>query len=99
MFSSFDIPALQKELNFIIILCQVLSLLAQFPSVETALVASLGGNEEGRMILRDLELEGVVTKFCKIWRDSGVPNSWVLHSGLSSNKTRLQKSIAKIKCV
>ncbi len=38
------------------------------------------------MVLRDLEHEGVVTKFCKIWRDSGVPNSWVLHSGLSSNK-------------
>jgi hypothetical protein len=31
--------------------------------------------------LRDLENEGVVTKFCKIWKDAGVPNSWVLQSG------------------
>lgn len=62
--------------------CQILSLLAQFPSVEPVLIAPLGGNEEGRRILRDLENEGVVTKFCKIWREAGVPNSWVLQSGL-----------------
>jgi len=46
------------------------------------LVAPLGGNEEGRMILKDLENERVITKYCKIWRDAGVPSAWVLHSGV-----------------
>jgi len=45
------------------------------------------------MIMRDLENEGVVTKFCKIWKDTGVPNSWVLHSGLSCESVmEIQKS-------
>ncbi|KAF9533812.1 hypothetical protein CPB83DRAFT_844555 [Crepidotus variabilis] len=64
----------------------ILSVLAQFPAVESVLVASLGGNEEGRMILRDLENEGIVTKFCKIWRDAGVPNSWVLYSAEDNSR-------------
>lgn len=64
---------------------KLLSLLAQFPAVEAVLVASLGGNDEGKMILRDLEREGVMTRYCKIWKDSGVPSAWVLHSGLSFN--------------
>lgn len=34
------------------------------------------------MILRDLENEAVITKYCKIWRDAGVPSAWVLHSGM-----------------
>jgi len=34
------------------------------------------------MILKDLENEGVITQYCKIWRDSGVPSAWVLHSGI-----------------
>jgi len=33
------------------------------------------------MVLKDLENEGVITKYCKIWRDAGVPSAWVLHSG------------------
>jgi hypothetical protein len=45
------------------------------------LVAPLGGNEEGRMVLRDLENEGVITQYCKIWRDAGVPSAWILHAG------------------
>lgn len=62
----------------------VLSLLAQFSSVDAVLVASLGGNEDGRMILRDLEREGVNTRFCKIWDNYGVPSAWVLHAGEST---------------
>lgn len=58
-----------------------MSLLAQFPSVEAVLVAPLGGNEEGRMILRDLEKEGVITRYSKIWKAAGVPSAWILHSG------------------
>jgi sugar/nucleoside kinase (ribokinase family) len=65
----------------------LLSLLAQFPNVEALLVAPLGGNDEGAMILRDLEKEGVSTRYCKIWEGSGVPSAWVLHSGKSSTTT------------
>ncbi|KAF8905095.1 hypothetical protein CPB84DRAFT_1676962 [Gymnopilus junonius] len=65
----------------------LLSLLAQFPSVDAVLVAPLSGNEEGRMILRDLENEGVITKYCKIWRDAGVPSAWVLHSEADNTRT------------
>lgn len=57
-----------------------LSILAQFPGVDAMLVAPLGGNEEGRMIISDLEREGVSTKFCKVWEHSGVPSAWVLHA-------------------
>ncbi|KAF8968151.1 hypothetical protein BDZ97DRAFT_1801197 [Flammula alnicola] len=65
----------------------LLSLLAQFPNVEAVLVASLGGNEEGRMVLKDLENEGVITQYCKVWRDAGVPTAWVLHSAEDNTKT------------
>ncbi|PPQ69808.1 hypothetical protein CVT25_009745 [Psilocybe cyanescens] len=65
----------------------LLSLLAQFPGVEAVLVAPLGGNEDGRMVLKDLENEGVVTKYCKIWRDAGVPSAWVLHSTEDNSRT------------
>ncbi|KAJ7593134.1 hypothetical protein C8J56DRAFT_779686 [Mycena floridula] len=58
----------------------LLSLLAQFPSVESVLVAPLGGDDEGRMVLRELEAEGVNTRYCKVWKGSGVPTAWVLHS-------------------
>ncbi|KAG6908683.1 hypothetical protein DXG01_003697 [Tephrocybe rancida] len=65
----------------------LLSLLAQFNSVEAVLVAPLSGNEEGQMVLRDLDSEGVVTKYCKIWKDVGVPSAWVLHSTESNTRT------------
>lgn len=58
-----------------------LSILAQFPNVDAMLVAPLGGNEEGQMIIRDLESERVSTRFCKIWENAGVPSAWVLHAG------------------
>ena len=57
--------------------------MAQFPNVEAVLVAPLGGNDEGKMVLKDLENEGVMTRYCKIWENSGVPSAWVLHSGMS----------------
>ena len=61
--------------------CTVLSILSQFSNVDSMLVASLGGNEEGKMVLRDLSREGVNTRFCKIWENYGVPSAWVMHSG------------------
>jgi hypothetical protein len=57
------------------------SIMAQFPSVEAMLGAPLGGNEEGRMIIQELEKERVSTRYCKIWDQVGVPSAWVLHAG------------------
>ncbi|KAF4614275.1 hypothetical protein D9613_007812 [Agrocybe pediades] len=65
----------------------LLSILAQFPTVEAVLVAPLGGNEEGRVVLKDLENEGVITQYCKIWHEAGVPSSWVLHASDDNTKT------------
>lgn len=59
-----------------------LSILAQFPGVEAKLVASLSNNDEGEMIIRQLELEGVSTRYCKIWEGASVPSAWVLHAGM-----------------
>lgn len=65
----------------------VSSLLAQLPTVDAMLVAPLGGNNEGRMIIRELENEGVNLRFCKIWDGSGVPSAWVLHADESDTRT------------
>ncbi|KAJ7639869.1 hypothetical protein DFH06DRAFT_1001076 [Mycena polygramma] len=65
----------------------LLSLLAQFTRVEAFLVAPLGGNDEGKMILRDLEREGVITRYCKIWKGAGVPSAWVLESVENNTRT------------
>ncbi len=45
------------------------------------LVAPLAGNNEGAMMVRDLEREGVNTRFCKVWEGASVPSAWVLESG------------------
>lgn len=70
-----------------------LTILAQFQSVEAILVAPLGGNEEGKIILRDLEQEGVSTRFCKIWDTAGVPSAWVLHAGKSHSHFQNRASV------
>ncbi|KAJ3734300.1 hypothetical protein DFJ43DRAFT_1115862 [Lentinula guzmanii] len=65
----------------------VLALLAQFSSpVDPILVASLGGSDEGRMLIKELESEGVNTRYCKVWPDSGVPSAWVIQA--TENDTR-----------
>ncbi|KAJ7227212.1 hypothetical protein GGX14DRAFT_488773 [Mycena pura] len=64
-----------------------LSLLAQFAHVDAYLVASLSGNEEGRMIVRELEREGVSTRYCKVWKGAGVPSAWVLESADNNTRT------------
>jgi len=58
-----------------------LSILAQFPSVDAKLVASLSNNDEGKMIIDQLEREGVSTRYCKVWEGTSVPSAWVLHAG------------------
>lgn len=45
------------------------------------LIASLGGNDEGKEVLRELDRAGISTKYCKIWDGVGVPGAWVLHAG------------------
>lgn len=69
----------------------MLSLLAQFSGVESMLVAALGGNTEGRTIIRELQRERVSTKYCKIWEGQGVPCAWVLHAGESFIASPLNK--------
>lgn len=66
----------------------LLAMLAQFPSVEAMLVASLGGDEEGQLVIRDLERAGVSTRFCKVWKGAGVPSAWVLQAGTLSTQFR-----------
>ena len=58
-----------------------LSILAQFPGVDAKLVASLSNNDEGKMIIDQLEREGVSTRYCKVWEGASVPSAWVLHAG------------------
>ncbi|KAJ7650229.1 hypothetical protein FB45DRAFT_779220 [Roridomyces roridus] len=65
----------------------LLSLLAQFSQVDAFLVAPLGGNDEGKMVLRDLQREGVSTRYCKIVKGAGVPSAWVLESAESNTRT------------
>jgi len=67
-----------------------LSILAQFPGVDAKLVASLSNNDEGKMIIDQLEREGVSTRYCKIWEGASVPSAWVLHAGAdTSSRKRL----------
>ncbi|KIK63092.1 hypothetical protein GYMLUDRAFT_163622 [Collybiopsis luxurians FD-317 M1] len=66
----------------------ILSLLAQFSNtVDPILVASLGGNDEGQMLIKELEKEGVNTRYCKVWPDSGVPTAWVIQATENDTKT------------
>ncbi|KAJ7066980.1 hypothetical protein C8F01DRAFT_1208267 [Mycena amicta] len=55
--------------------------------VETFLVASLAGNEEGRAIIRELEREGVSTRYCKVWKGAGVPSAWVFEAADNDART------------
>ncbi|TBU27203.1 hypothetical protein BD311DRAFT_697099 [Dichomitus squalens] len=64
-----------------------LSILAQFPAVEASLVVPLGGNEEGRRIISELERERVNTRYCKVWPEAGVPSAWVLHADDTDSRT------------
>jgi hypothetical protein len=65
-----------------------LSILAQFPGVDAKLVASLSNNDEGKMIINQLEQEGVSTRYCKIWERASVPSAWVLHAGMGQHSCK-----------
>ena len=56
----------------------VLSVLSQLNAEKCWLVASLGGAQEARAVARELEAEGVSTRYCKVWEGAAVPAAWVL---------------------
>lgn len=59
----------------------VLCVLSQLNADKCWLVASLGGAQEARVVTRELEAEGVSTRYCKVWEGAGVPAAWLLHAG------------------
>jgi hypothetical protein len=59
----------------------ILAVLSQLQVDKCWLVASLGGAQEARAVARELEAEGVSTRYCKVWEGAGVPAAWVLHAG------------------
>jgi hypothetical protein len=59
----------------------ILCVLSQLNAEKCWLVASLGGAQEARVVTRELELEGVSTRYCKVWEGAGVPAAWLLHAG------------------
>lgn len=65
----------------------VLCVLSQLNAEKCWLVASLGGAQEARVVTRELELEGVSTRYCKVWEGAGVPAAWLLHAGDTNNQS------------
>jgi hypothetical protein len=61
----------------------ILSMLSQLHVEKCWLVASLGSSQEARSLSRELEAEGVSTRYCKVWEGAGAPAAWVLHAGES----------------
>jgi hypothetical protein len=59
----------------------ILSVLSQLHVDKCWLIASLGDAQEARALARELEAEGVSTRYCKVWEGAGVPAAWVLHAG------------------
>ncbi len=59
----------------------ILCMLSQLHAEKCWLVASLGGAQEARVVTRELEADGVSTRYCKVWEGAGVPAAWVLHAG------------------
>jgi hypothetical protein len=56
------------------------SVLSQLHVDKCWLVASLGGAQEARALARELEADGVSTRYCKVWEGAAVPAAWVLHA-------------------
>jgi hypothetical protein len=59
----------------------ILCVLSQLNADKCWLVASLGGAQDARVVTRELEAEGVSTRYCKVWDGAGVPAAWLLHAG------------------
>jgi pfkB family carbohydrate kinase len=65
----------------------ILSVLSQFHVDKCWLIASLGSSQEARGLTRELEAEGVSTRYCKVWEGAGVPAAWILHAGDTTNQS------------
>ncbi|KAH8831312.1 Ribokinase-like protein [Flagelloscypha sp. PMI_526] len=61
------------------VLAQMHNFLPRSP-VEPALIASLAENDEGKRIIRQLQKEGVITRFSKFWSGYTVPSAWVIRT-------------------
>jgi hypothetical protein len=59
----------------------ILCVLSQLNADKCWLVASLGGAQDARVVTRELEADGVSTRYCKVWEGAGVPAAWLLHAG------------------
>jgi hypothetical protein len=57
--------------------------LAQLPGAAPELVVPLGGDAEAAALRREVEVEGVGTRYCRVWAGRGVPGAWVLQHGMS----------------
>ncbi|KAH8981407.1 hypothetical protein EDB92DRAFT_1953174 [Lactarius akahatsu] len=51
------------------------------------LVASLGEAQEAQVVTRELEADGMNTRYCKVWGGAGVPTTWVLHAGNTNSQS------------
>lgn len=71
----------------------ILAVLSQLHVDKCWLVASLGGAQEARAVARELEAEGVSTRFCKVWEGAGVPAAWVLHAGKCSTSQHFREHL------
>ncbi|KAF8263735.1 hypothetical protein EI94DRAFT_1740259 [Lactarius quietus] len=65
----------------------VLCVLSQLNADKCWLVASLGGAQEARVVTRELEADGVSTRYCKVWEGAGVPAAWLLHAGDTNSQS------------
>ncbi|KAH9172580.1 hypothetical protein EDB89DRAFT_2114160 [Lactarius sanguifluus] len=65
----------------------ILCVLSQLHADKCWLVASLGGAQEARIVTRELEADGVNTRYCKVWDGAGVPAAWVLHAGDTNSQS------------
>ncbi|KAH8977028.1 hypothetical protein EDB86DRAFT_3010843 [Lactarius hatsudake] len=65
----------------------ILCVLSQLHADKCWLVASLGGTQEARIVTRELEADGVSTRYCKVWDGAGVPAAWVLHAGDTNSQS------------
>ena len=67
----------------------ILCVLSQLNADKCWLVASLGGAQDARVVTRELEADGVSTRYCKVWEGAGVPAAWLLHAGEYSHPLAL----------
>jgi len=58
----------------------IFSVLCQLHVDKCWMVADLGGAQEACALACEIEVEGVSTRYCKIWDGAGVLAAWILHT-------------------